>query len=561
MRQIKEHLKDQRLLFATHYIGDRLADDDQVYLFDKLLDLLDITAITDNYSQRGGAMYSPRCMLSILVYSYFNGITSSRKIENLVQAHLAYIYLAGGYQIKYRAICEFRKKHIASIKSIFTESVKLALESDLIQESDIFALDGSKIEADASGSKTRSKAKWEEKETAILAKVEEFIKEWEETDLAEENLDTKKAERMRKASERIDRLFKRKEQRLKSSGNETQDQKPAEEDQETKEVSASAFPKASEKQGHQRKIKINSISDCERLVANCEKISSMISDNADVPDKTLLNLTDSDTRIMKSDSTTKECFNAQAITNHQVIVAADVTNQENDQNQLQPMVEQLKENLSLGKSKTSKAIKLAADPGYNAGENLAYLYKEKGVDAYISMKNRKEEKESEANPCHKDNFHYDEDEDHYICPEGKPLEFVRDEVTNGKKFSHYAAHIDDCIFCPLNSMCLSNKGDRKRGYRTITNNDYYIYRQEMKLKMKGAEAKAFYRKRSSEVEAVFGQITYNRSFNRFRLRGLESVKGEFLITALAHNLGKIMKYRQEKGKNELKLGLLREKRA
>ena len=83
----------------------------------------------------------------------------------------------------------------------------------------------------------------------------------------------------------------------------------------------------------------------------------------------------------------------------------------------------------------------------------------------------------------------------------------------------------------------------------------------MKLKMKGAEAKAFYRKRSSEVEAVFGQITYNRSFNRFRLRGLESVKGEFLITALAHNLGKIMKYRQEKGKNELKLGLPREKRA
>ena len=56
--------------------------------------------------------------------------------------------------------------------------------------------------------------------------------------------------------------------------------------------------------------------------------------------------------------------------------------------------------------------------------------------------------------------------------------------------------------------------------------------------------------RGCEVEPVFGQMTYNHSFNRFRLRGLDSVKGEFMITALAHNLGKIMRYQAKNTKNK-----------
>ena len=67
-------------------------------------------------------------------------ITSSRKLQELVEAHLAFIYLAGGNEIKYRCICEFRKKHLNALKSIFVESVKLAAKSGLIKESDIFAL-------------------------------------------------------------------------------------------------------------------------------------------------------------------------------------------------------------------------------------------------------------------------------------------------------------------------------------------------------------------------------------------------------------------------------------
>ena len=110
MRRIIDHIKDQRLLFATHYIGDRLSENHPVYRFRQLLDLLDISSITQNYSTRGGSLYSPRNMLSLLTYSYFQGITSSRKISELIQCHLAYIYWAGGNQIQYCFVCEFRKK-------------------------------------------------------------------------------------------------------------------------------------------------------------------------------------------------------------------------------------------------------------------------------------------------------------------------------------------------------------------------------------------------------------------------------------------------------------------
>ena len=50
------------------------------------------------------------------------------------------------------------------------------------------------------------------------------------------------------------------------------------------------------------------------------------------------------------------------------------------------------------------------------------------------------------------------------------------------------------------------------------------------------------KKRAGSIEPVFGQIKNNRNFTRFRLKGLQKVKLEFLIMAIAHNVGKIMKY-------------------
>ena len=45
-------------------------------------------------------------------------------------------------------------------------------------------------------------------------------------------------------------------------------------------------------------------------------------------------------------------------------------------------------------------------------------------------------------------------------------------------------------------------------------------------------------KRPIEVEAVFGRLKQNWGFRRFLLRGLDKVKTEWGILAIAHNMAK-----------------------
>jgi len=61
------------------------------------------------------------------------------------------------------------------------------------------------------------------------------------------------------------------------------------------------------------------------------------------------------------------------------------------------------------------------------------------------------------------------------------------------------------------------------------------WRIAMQEKLQTDEAKRKYRKRKSTVEPVFGIIKSVLGFTRFRLRGIENVKTEWTLMALAHN--------------------------
>ena len=98
------------------------------------------------------------------------------------------------------------------------------------------------------------------------------------------------------------------------------------------------------------------------------------------------NFTDPESRIMKDNA--KEAwvqgYNAQAAVDEgsQIIVAADVTQETNDKRQLEPMVEQIKENTNA----TPKV--LSADNGYYSQGNVEYL-EEEGIDGHIATGRRK----------------------------------------------------------------------------------------------------------------------------------------------------------------------------
>ena len=61
----------------------------------------------------------------------------------------------------------------------------------------------------------------------------------------------------------------------------------------------------------------------------------------------------------------------------------------------------------------------------------------------------------------------------------------------------------------------------------------------MRRKLQTKAGHAVYAKRKEIVEPVFGQIKQARGFRQFLLRGMEKVKGEWLLVCTTHNILKL----------------------
>ena len=81
-----------------------------------------------------------------------------------------------------------------------------------------------------------------------------------------------------------------------------------------------------------------------------------------------------------------QCGNAQAAVDSekQIIVACDVTDESNDKQQFEPMLEQAQENVGVDK----KIKSASADSGYYSESNVKFAENKK-IDAYIATKRNK----------------------------------------------------------------------------------------------------------------------------------------------------------------------------
>ncbi len=88
--------------------------------------------------------------------------------------------------------------------------------------------------------------------------------------------------------------------------------------------------------------------------------------------------------------------------------------------------------------------------------------------------------------------------------------------------------------------------------RTIeVNHKLRDFKQKARKKLNSEKGLEHQSKRPIEPEAVFGQIKYNKGFNRFKLRGLASVNLEFGLVAIVLNISKIAKKMANNVKNDL----------
>ncbi len=172
---------------------------------------------------------------------------------------------------------------------------------------------------------------------------------------------------------------------------------------------------------------------------------------------------------------------------------------------------------------------VATDSSYGTEEALGYLQKQgiKTVIPLMGTRNR---------PTHfkKELFYFDKENDCYICP-GKKM--LKRRAKNSKTNQiHYRARKEDCQTCVLKQKCLSDKTKS----RIVTRYDS-DYAEKAKTWYTSDEGKRLSRLRKIVIEGLFGQAKAFHGLSRAKLRGLEKVEIQALLTATALNLKKLVK--------------------
>jgi transposase len=283
----------------------------------------------------GNTAYNPAMMVKVIVYSYCTGVISSRKIAMGVENDVNLRYLSANQQPDFRTINKFRKDNLKALDGLFVEVLALCKEAGLVKLGRV-ALDGTKVSGNAALDNNRTRKAIEEEVKRILEEAERVDAEEDERygkdkrgDELPEGFRTRE-ERLRRLQEAAERL--------------EEQERAAKEEQERK---IETREKEEEKSGEKKRGR--KPKSPEEAVNNEAKA----------------NITDPDSRIMKTRKGWVQGYNGQAMADcgSQVIVAQDLTQEENDRKQLKPMLERCEEQAG-GRPK-----ELLGDAGYWSEDN------------------------------------------------------------------------------------------------------------------------------------------------------------------------------------------------
>lgn len=237
----------------------------------------------------------------------------------------------------------------------------------------------------------------------------------------------------------------------------------------------------------------------------------------------------------------KAGYNVQISTENQIIVNYSLHQTSTDFTTLTPHLENFKE---LYGEEHFKAIEnITADSGYGSCENYEYLADQE-ITSYIKYNTfdiehkRKTSKKAIQNIKDRQFLYYNAEQDFYICPMGQRMNPVQTKQTKtSTDFIHHVTvyQAQRCEGCPLRGVCHSGQGNR-RIERNHQLEQHKAGVRERLLSEIGIEKR---KRRSIEVEPVFGHIKSNRGFKRFSMRGLRMTELEFGLHAMAHNMLKM----------------------
>jgi transposase len=453
----------------------------------KSLDIGLIEQAIQSKDARGERPYAPRMMLGLLIYGYCVGTCSSRRIEQATYDNIAFRVIAAGSHPHFTRISDFRKRHLRALKGIFLQVLKLCQKAGLVKLGHV-ALDGTKIQGNASKHKAMSYERMGKTEQDLKKEIDALLAQAQRADDAEDaehGRGQQKQDIPAELARREERLARieaakaaleaeakktRAEELLDQAGNRIKSAK--EHDAESVKstqmtVAAACLDKA---QKLRKEILDDHNDDIDPPTGGDKTPEGLLThrvpaDADGLPkSKAQYNFTDPDSRIQKSNGAFLQGYNCQAAVDsaHQIIVAQAVTNNAADNYNLAPMLDELVRNCG------AEPDVVTADTGYWNASVLRDTEHLKS-DIYIAL--GRESKAAKAPPTN--------------APGGA--------------------------------------------------------RALMRRKLDSEQGKAIYARRKAIVEPVHGNIKESQRYRRFLLRGMQAVAAEFSLLTAGHNLLKLFR--------------------
>jgi transposase len=308
----KAYEPDQGQLFPA-YLSEALDPSDPVFFLNDLVEGLDLSGFEARYGVMGEHAYPPRLLLKLWLFGAIEGVYSGREMARRLHWDLRFRYLAGDLRPDFRTINRFRVRHREDFAEVFRQTVHVARRSGLAKLGRV-AIDGSKIRANTSRHKAMGHARMEEAEEQLEEEIAQILAQMDEC-------------------------------------NESEDEEHGDGD------GGGGLP-AELRDRERRREKIRAV----REQLEAEK-------GAKLEAKSQKSFADPDANMMKTGGGSLQyCYNAQAATSEDgIVIATGMATSPNDQAQLVPMIEKLRENTG------RRPGTVLADNGYLSERNLQAL--------------------------------------------------------------------------------------------------------------------------------------------------------------------------------------------
>jgi transposase len=352
----------------------------------------------------GRRAYDPEMMCALLLYAYSNGLRSCRQIEAACRTDAAYRVICGGLEPDHATIARFVVDQEQALEGMFVSGLRLCAAAGLVDLS-VLALDGTKIGADAALDQNRSAA-WIHEQVKDLLQATAASEQAKALapelslpgldaldELASRSgrlarlkaalavIEAEEAAAAAVTEKKTDAAVKEAEVGRKLRGRKPKD--PAAALARAQADHAAALTRAQAKQA-QRAAKEAGAHAAgrslggfapgpDRNLAHAEQALAAARNAADTakPTPRTANVTDPDSRIMKTQRGWIQGYNAQAIVNiNQIVLAHAVSQDTGDVELYQPMTTTLTQTLTAA-GITSPAELMLADNGYWSEANAS----------------------------------------------------------------------------------------------------------------------------------------------------------------------------------------------